>query len=275
MSSVKKKIKFFIDLITKRISILKLISIVDKLPISKPVKARILHIPNCREFTKIISGKYLYFTNCNDVLNFSSRLDFFDWERESRRMFEIFSKDAECILDIGAYTGVYSLIASTSNPDVKVLAFEPNPVSVINLRRNIEINQLQDRIVVFPLALGNSNQTTNLNYFGDSSMAFLGDLPKTADSKFTTHVVTQRRLDDIDLPSKISLMKVDIEGSELEFLKGARSTIMRDSPTIFIEALTDQAFIKIEEYLSNLNYVCSGPIGSETGDQRNFIFMHR
>ena len=254
---------------------MKLICFVYYLPFSKRIKARILYIPNCREFTKDINGKFLYFTNCNDVLNFSSRVDFLNWERESRREFEIFSKGAECVLDIGAYTGVYSLIASTTNLDSKILAFEPNPLLIENLRKNIEINQLQDRIEVFQIALGNSNESINLNYNEDTSMPFLGVLPKTVGSTFTSHLVTQMRLDDIAILHKISLMKVDIEGSELEFLKGARSTILRDSPTIFIEALTDDAFSKIEEFLADLNYESSGPIGKDTGDQRNFIFTFR
>lgn len=208
-------------------------------------------------------------------MNFSARVNFLNWERESRREFEIFSKGPGCVLDIGAYTGVYSLIASSTNPDSKILAFEPNPVLIENLRKNIEINQLQDRIEVFQIALGDSNKSINLNYNEDTSMAFLGDLPNTVGSTFTSHPVTQMCLDDIAIRHKVSLMKVDIEGSELAFLKGARCTILRDSPTIFIEALTEDAFSKIEEFLADLNYECSGPIGKDTGDQRNFIFTFR
>src|SRR5436305_6739082 len=47
------------------------------------------------------------------------------WERESLRIWSELCTQADCIVDIGANTGVFALLAKTINPKARVIAFEP------------------------------------------------------------------------------------------------------------------------------------------------------
>ena len=51
----------------------------------------------------------------------------------------------------------------------------------------------------------------------------------------------------------IDFIKIDVEGHELEVLQGARETLLKYKPTIFIETFPDKK-TKVHEYLTNLGY---------------------
>ena len=88
------------------------------------------------------------------------------------------------------------------------------------LRRNIRLNHLDDRVTVFPIAVGSEEGTVTLFRFkGNSghSNLFSGTDPVE---------VSCKTIDSLDLPP-IDVCKMDIEGSELSALKGMRATICR------------------------------------------------
>jgi hypothetical protein len=58
---------------------------------------------------------------------------------------------------------------------------------------------------------------------------------QTATDKFPSIPIDVRRLDDVDLGRRVSLIKIDTEGYEVAFLRGAGELIERDRPVIFGE----------------------------------------
>ena len=64
-----------------------------------------------------------------------------------------FLKSDDLFLDIGANVGTYTVLAS-GVCKAKTWAFEPDPETVLSLKRNIEINNLQELVTVHELALG-------------------------------------------------------------------------------------------------------------------------
>ena len=64
-----------------------------------------------------------------------------------------FLKSGDLFLDIGANVGTYTVLAS-GVCKAKTWAFEPDPETVLSLKRNIEINNLQELVTVHELALG-------------------------------------------------------------------------------------------------------------------------
>ena len=70
--------------------------------------------------------------------------------------------------------------------------------------------------------------------------------------------VALRRLDDIALDARISLIKVDIEGHEAAFLRGARQRIREDRPIVFAEMLPNAAdsFYEVSSMMKENNYYC-------------------
>src|SRR6266511_4636383 len=64
-----------------------------------------------------------------------------------------FLRSGDLFLDIGANVGTYTVLAS-GVCKASTVAFEPDPTTVLALKRNIEVNGVQDLVTVHELALG-------------------------------------------------------------------------------------------------------------------------
>src|SRR5690606_20518794 len=79
-----------------------------------------------------------------------------EWEAETIPVFREYARYAGIVLDIGANTGFYSLLACSVNSRAQVYAFEPVPKIFDLLRQNIEANNFGVRCE--PRAVAVSNQ---------------------------------------------------------------------------------------------------------------------
>ena len=147
--------------------------------------------------------------------------------------------------NIGNHTIFFSRIADT------VYSFEPVSQSFNAQMENIKLNKIKN-IKVFQCALGDeTNKMVGLMH----NIANMGN----------THVIEKDykdraddfafmyKLDDFKLKN-IKVMKVDVEGYELEALKGAKQTLLNNDVTIFVECLTPEKLKEISIYLDSLGY---------------------
>lgn len=145
-------------------------------------------------------------------------------------------------LDIGAYTGLYSLLAAKAGADA--CAFEPNPKVYERLQQNIELNALP----VSPHLIALSD------YEGRASMELSKSTRLTSGGKLTSgNDVVVTTVDGLNL-SNLTAIKIDVEGHECDVLRGAIETIRRYSPLIITEALTDEALKDQADILAPLGY---------------------
>jgi FkbM family methyltransferase len=135
--------------------------------------------------------------------------------------------DGGVIFDVGANVGLFAIFAKRKKPDAKVIAFEPIPASIAALHRNIELHDLTD-VTVYPLALGEVDQKdVGFTYYpgmpGNSTR-----FPETKSEHFSAQAVGVS-VDMVTLSSilarhpeveRVDLLKIDVEGSELEVLAG-------------------------------------------------------
>lgn len=158
------------------------------------------------------------------------------------------------ILDIGANIGYNALMFSDYGP---VYAFEPIFHKIVKL--NIENNKLKHVIHSVPIALSdksevvsmymaNSVKNTGLRNYGGTSIYTDEGTDYSTETK-----VDCRRLDDIYKGGRVSIIKIDVEGHELQVLEGARDTIKRDLPTILIE-IHEYDESKVPSLLKELGY---------------------
>jgi FkbM family methyltransferase len=138
-------------------------------------------------------------------------------------------------IDIGANEGIYAYAMSELGATVH--AFEANPAFA-----DFATRMLGQRARVHQLAL--SNETGQASFFiplaEDSSELHLAGNLKNSHSQFERQSVIKvevRTLDSFGL-TNVQLIKVDVEGSELEVLEGARATILRDHPALLLELLS-------------------------------------
>lgn len=139
----------------------------------------------------------------------------------------------EVALDCGACFGDTALnFASKVEPQGRVFTFEFLPVNLAILARNLELNpELADRISIVESPVW-SEHGTPLWIHGDGPRALVNDQEAGADGKATTvsidQFVAERDLDRVDF------IKMDIEGAELDALRGAAETLRRFKPRLAI-----------------------------------------
>ncbi len=179
------------------------------------------------------------------------------------RIFRSLISSGDTIIDVGAHIGWYSLNAAqkVKNKGL-VVAFEPNPHCVQELKKNLRLNQFQN-VRIEQTALANKNGKLNF-WLGDD---MVGSLIRHNTQNLTRFpvkkiVVKAQKLDSYCLTHKIQnvkLIKVDVEGAEAEVLFGARQTLKRFSPHLIVEVYSSdprgkKQRRKLIKYLAGLGY---------------------
>ena len=139
------------------------------------------------------------------------------------------------ILDIGANIGNHSLFfAKFLNCDM-VHSFEPFPANASLLKVNMQ--KFANKSKIYEIALSNKEGTMTLynsqknNFGGFSLHSYANGLSFVIEQSI--NVIT---LDSLNL-NGISMIKIDVENHENEVLEGAKQTILRNKPIIFVENL--------------------------------------
>ena len=130
-------------------------------------------------------------------------------------------------VDVGANFGWYSLILSLCAGDEgRVVSIEPEPENLRLLKKNIDINKAHN-ISVIPAGVGAANGDAKLA-LNDKWNPGMHSLRNDLDSKNTVNIKINT-LDSIlkDYPGEIELLKMDIEGFEVDALMGASETLSR------------------------------------------------
>jgi FkbM family methyltransferase len=134
-------------------------------------------------------------------------------------------KRGDVVIDEGAFIGLYSLKAAKLG--ALVIAVEPNPVSFARLCENIKLNNFGN-IIPINVALSDHEGFGYLNIVDKqmpSSLAHISraDMPNVVRIKLTT---LDSLIESLGL-SRVDIMKVDVEGHELEVLKGCQNSLRK------------------------------------------------
>lgn len=150
-------------------------------------------------------------------------------------------KTGGTVLDAGANIGFYSvpLGLEVKKRGGLVYAFEPVESNYNRLKENIALNHLIGVVIPFRLALGNSEGFADLSLESwnhpETGNAAISTISARAGSSASVRI---SKLDTIAIEKDIRschLIKVDIEGFELDFLKGGEAFIRRHRPLIYCE----------------------------------------
>jgi FkbM family methyltransferase len=190
------------------------------------------------------------------------------------------AEEAKCrtFVDVGANFGLFTVTMAMRPWCQRVHAFEPDPRNFAQLMGNVFLNELSDKVAAYPLALSEQDGHTCLYlgreydryYYGkfNSGMSSILERQERSGSKETAMVET-RRLDGLlQLDGEAIAAKIDVEGHELEVLRGMRRLLERNRCVLLIEAFPisrDAVFA----YLSGLGYT----VAAEPGEASNFLFV--
>lgn len=154
------------------------------------------------------------------------------------------------ILDVGGYIGD-SILVLKELTDQKIYSFEATSENFALMQKTIELNQL-DNVVLECMALGSEQGTLSMDLAGSSS-AFRGNGIVKKIGTETVHVNTL----DSYMENKeinVGLIKVDIEGAEQDFMKGAKKTIEKYKPVLLMSIYHNaDDFFSIKPILESWN----------------------
>lgn len=170
-------------------------------------------------------------------------------------------------LDIGANVGSFAYLPLL-NRKIKCLAFEPNVLVCDILKNNIERNFLTDNVTVYNLACSNKVGDVVLKIpkdTTDSGLATLAENPTRfiydgKDGDYDEQNVSCVTLDGFCSKEKITAIKIDTEGSELDILKGAAKILREQKPMLLLEyddkntSMFDYKKEEIQDFLVQFGY---------------------
>lgn len=178
-------------------------------------------------------------------------------ERFSLKLWTILSQKSKVILDIGANTGIYSILAGVANREAQIYSFEPSPEIYLKLKRNIELN----RINVNSYEMGVSNCNGRLPFYDfksehQYSASLCNELYQ--DEYTNVYEVTTTSLDcfinEKNL-SEVDLIKIDVEMHEPAVIEGFANGLTAYKPAVFIEILSDNIGHMVLKYFEPLGYL--------------------
>lgn len=150
------------------------------------------------------------------------------------------------VLDIGANIGNHTIFFLAQEAR-KVISFEPVKDTFDILKKNIEINNFQNKVDLFNAGVGQTKGKAILKYYNSKN---IGMSQLSSDQNGDIPIVS---IDELNIDEKINFIKIDVEGFEADVIKGMTETLKQNKPLIMIE-IRDYLFAEIDNILQSIGY---------------------
>lgn len=179
------------------------------------------------------------------------------YEPSTNMVLEKYLQKGFNVLEAGANSGTETLLISRLvGATGHVYAIEPVPHIVEKLKGNLELNSISN-VVVMPFALGEARKEIAFSvYPSDHPNQGMGSkvFEYAGLERISVWQDTIDSLMDAGTLNRLDFVKMDVQGGELDILKGAGKTIARFRPKIFLEADNLSDLGAIYDYLSSFDY---------------------
>lgn len=235
---------------------MKIIPFIIKFPIFKRI------IPSLLRKAFIVLKNEIFkikFKGINLEINIRDPLDreiFFTQEYE-KKQFEELEKiinlnNVKIFMDIGANSGIYSLILSNKFSNLNIYAIEPVQKTYQKLLRNIKSNKLENKILSYNCGLSNKDEIlkmkTNIKFGYNQSAGYHVSKNGTENAKF----IMGDKL--IKYKNMNILIKIDTEGHEKFVLEGMSNLIKNNKIFLQIE-IWEKNFVAVNKLLKEFNFI--------------------
>jgi FkbM family methyltransferase len=156
------------------------------------------------------------------------------------------------ILDIGANIGLFSIKEAQCNSQARIFAFEPNSCAFSRLVRNLALNGIEN-VLAINCAVYSKSGRLALKAGAATVLGKVEEPPKGGTGGSTVPAVT---VDEFCAESRIeavTCMKIDVEGAEVEVLRGAQSTL-QGTKYVAVECHSPQLRRATTAILSRFNF---------------------
>jgi FkbM family methyltransferase len=165
------------------------------------------------------------------------------------------------VYDVGGYEGVFSLFFARSvGPAGRLVTFEPNPYNYAKIVANVALNGFTN-VDVRQIALGAAPGSATLVFPADETArgSLVGDIQAQIRQEKNV-VAVQVQIDSLDqqiasgVPAP-DFVKIDVEGLELDVLRGMAGVIARRRPALYIEIHGADMQKKLENVTAVVEYL--------------------
>ena len=187
------------------------------------------------------------------------------------------AKNKKVVLDIGAHIGLYSMpLSRRMSSEGKIYSFEPSSVNRSYLKYHLKLNNI-DNVEVLPYLVGKET-IESVDFYEDTNQVNpMGGLVLTKNIENDAVVVPKKMvsLDRFCEENEIrpELIKVDVEGAEIDLLWGGGNIIKNSRPIIVLSLhpkhieQKGQTLDSLTDFLQKVNYNC---LTYDGRDNRNF-----
>ncbi|MEE9372248.1 MAG: FkbM family methyltransferase [Saprospiraceae bacterium] len=194
------------------------------------------------------------------------------WEQTSLPLWIDLCKDADVVFDIGAQSGIFSVITRTVNKNCDIHTFEPTDRFHKHLIKNKKVN----------------NYDFNCQKIAISNVTGTFDVETVWQEDKKVSTITLDDYIEQNGITKIDLLKVDVDFHEIKVAEGFKKYFKKFQPTVLIEVLSDEIAQGIEKHwmtqeLGYLVYSISEKAGTirkmpnmqKRGDNMNFLLCKK
>ncbi len=217
------------------------------------IKISLFHpvaLPQNKDLTFVqLRDKKMYLLRFDPVLTHKMYFKREWWEIFMFPYFKKYYRPNTNVIDIGGNVGTHTLLLSEIiSPKSTIYVFEPVFADIIEM--NVKENHIENKVVIYNEGVGDKNEKMNIDIFPRNCIRNFGKqsfIEKYRNLEF--NIFNQKtkkkcqpvsqKIQIVTLDSKkitnVSILKIDVEGMEIQVLEGAIETITREKPVIFIE----------------------------------------
>ncbi|MEE3662553.1 FkbM family methyltransferase [Brenneria sp. g21c3] len=209
---------------------------------------------NVFSFSHVNKLVYMYLPNKLDYIQNVIRANKSFYESEMLVDIASRTKKGAAIIDIGANIGNHTVYFGLFCGAERVLSFEPQKDVYDTLVKNIKLNSIGDKVTAFQMGLGSKENTARLGMVDEKN---IGMTKLEISGAGGIRISTLDTIIENEPLSSISVIKIDVEGMEMEVLRGAVNTLELHGPVIYAEAATKSEFDAIKGFLSSFGYTAT------------------
>lgn len=190
------------------------------------------------------------------------------------RQADFIAKPGWIVFDVGANVGLPAIMQARRG--AHVYAFEPNPACYRRLSRNVVVNGLTGQITALNYAIGSTPGTGIMRVpLGLTTHGSVKPVTATIDGATSTVAITS--LDHI-VPTlevqRIDLLKIDVEGAEVEVLRGAAG-VLQTVERIIVEYHSPQLFTQVSSLLESNGFADMFRVDVDPGRSTGLVYAKR
>ena len=215
--------------------------------------SRTQRVQELHGFNKLVRGRHgAFVANENDIYVGRALLHYGEFSEHEFALLSEICQPGYYVAEVGANIGALTVpIAKRVGPKGRVVAYEPQPVIFQNLCANVSLNSFV-HVECINTGLGNVKGIVRVPNYDYAKEDNFGGI-ELGNSEVGTEVEV-KVFDDCYPYDSLHVMKIDVEGMELQVLEGARGAIEKFLPTLYVENDRVEKSPDLIRFIQSLGY---------------------